>query len=44
MEVYTLPNGRHAFRHDDPTNDARFTPSAFYYVSWVDLPNDYYSR
>jgi hypothetical protein len=37
------PRGRAVFEHIDSVNDARFTPSLFYYVSWVNLPSDYYS-
>jgi hypothetical protein len=43
MEIYITPNGQTAFQHDDAVNDARFIPSRFYYVSWVDLPADYYT-
>lgn len=41
MEIYLRPEGT-AFQHDDPVNDARFTPSFYYYVTWVNLPANYY--
>jgi hypothetical protein len=44
MEIYYTKWGGVLFQHDDPTNDGRFTPSLYYYVTWVDLPADYYNR
>jgi|HubBroStandDraft_1064217.scaffolds.fasta_scaffold1163173_2 hypothetical protein len=43
MEIYITPTGQTAFQHDDPINDGRFTPSAYYYVTWVDLPANYFT-
>lgn len=43
MEIYMTPRGRTVFEHIDSVNDGRFTPSMFYYVSWVGLPSDYYT-
>jgi hypothetical protein len=44
MEIYITPDGQSAFEHIDPVNDASFTPSYFYYVTWVNLPSWYYSE
>lgn len=42
MQIYSRPEGT-CFQSDNPVNDASFQPSMYYYVSWVDLPADYYA-
>jgi hypothetical protein len=41
MEIYQRPQGM-CFRHDNPVNDGRFSPSLYYYESVVELPASYY--
>lgn len=43
MQVYQRPQGP-CFQHDEPVNDGSFVPSLYYYISYVQLPSDYYTQ
>lgn len=39
MQIYWRPQGL-CFQHDEPVNDS----GAYYYISYVQLPVDYYAQ